>query len=45
MKRKKNFIRCFECNKKNIDCYCDLDKKSGEAIRKTKEIINKEVRE
>lgn len=41
MKKKKNFLQCWDCRMKGIDCYCDLDKKARKIVKD----INKTVKE
>ncbi|MBA7700353.1 hypothetical protein ES703_109064 [subsurface metagenome] len=38
--KKKNHFRCWECRKKNQDCYCDLNSKTS--LKEINEIIDGE---
>ena len=37
--QEKNLFRCWECRKKGIDCYCNLDSKTKENLKNVNKII------
>ncbi len=39
--KKENYLKCWDCKKKNQKCYCDLDSKN---LNKVNKIIDKELK-
>jgi len=42
LKEKENVIKCWDCRKENLKCFCDLDSKK-ENLKRVNEVIQNGV--